>query len=176
MSKRTSTTEDRAAKGLQRVAESREQKGKRIRERKDAYEKNKSSRTGILDARERRRVSADLQTLRAQTRLANAANVSASIQRRQSEKFGILVNLFAQSDKLKTKEPLTPFTPPIPTEALEFDAALAQPPTEHDLDMAKSPSVVRNDSVEAEGTPGDALKSPPPPANHTNSESPSNSD
>ena len=131
-SKRTLTTDDDASRALARTRESRAQKEKRNRERKEQFEDNKRRRKEKQKARERRQIAADLQNLRAQTRIANAASASASLQRRQMEQFGILVELFAKSNQLEVTQPCTPLPAPLPSEPLAMNSDLVAL-SEHEL-------------------------------------------
>ncbi|CAN8066129.1 unnamed protein product [Agarophyton chilense] len=123
-SKRTLTTDKSASKTLSKLPESRTEKQKRNRERKSAFERNKKQRAQARDERDRRHSASQLQLLRAQTRFDSAANAIAALQRRQSEQFGILSNLFAHSHNLSQQQPATSLLPSLPEEPLWMDPAL----------------------------------------------------
>lgn len=67
-----------------------------------------------------------MQTIRVHTRNENDATASTGIQRRKSEKFWILVNLFAQIPNLPQQQPATPLPPALTTENLLIDPDLWQ--------------------------------------------------
>lgn len=73
--------------------------------------------------RENRRLDADLQHLRAQSRIAYEISANAALQHRQSELLGILTYLFARNHITSTQQPATPTAISLPAplpEALIF--------------------------------------------------------
>lgn len=105
------------------------------------------------EKKERRRSATALQYLRAHTRIANAASCSATLQRRQNERFGILVDLYAKSKNLTAPQPETSLLPPLPSATLELNAAILEDcsPDEDVVDVVDVEAAAK-DNVEGLGS------------------------